>query len=312
MASIGKKILLAVDGSLHSRAMLDYVARIRAQFPGLSCCLFHVQRSLPQLLVEEAERDPGAKKQLAGIARRNQEHARQVLKESRRILEEAGMPAESIEDATQPRVLGLARDIIVRAETMRYDAIAVGRRGLTGLQQMLMGSLTAKLCEHTEIVPVWVVDGENRNDGYLVAVDGSGNSLRAVDHLAFMLTGIPSARIALLNVVPRFVDHCEIDFNAEAEPAATVLKRSNQQCLDRFAASARNHLEKAGLDPSRIEFIQIEKATGIGRTILDVARRRNFGTVVIGRRGSGGAFYHGRVCRYVMDKATRRTFWLVP
>jgi nucleotide-binding universal stress UspA family protein len=206
----------------------------------------------------------------------------------------------------------VARDIIIRAETGRFDAIVVGRRGLTGLQQLFIGSLTAKLCEHTEIVPVWVVDGECRNDGFLVAVDGSANSLRAVDHLAFMVSGVPSVPITLLHVIPRFSDHCEIDFEDTAGQAAAVLTRSDQRCLDRFAAKAVDRLKEAGLDSGSIDFKQVNRATGIGRAILEIARRQGLGTVVVGRRGSGGAFYHGRVCRYVMEKSAARTFWLVP
>lgn len=311
MAEIEKKILLAVDGSLHSRIMLDYVLRIRPYLPGLSCCLFHVQRDLPPLLVEEAEHDPKAKAQLEAISRRNADHARRVLDDGLETLQRGGIAAKAIEAVTQPRSLGVARDIIIRAETMRFDAIVVGRRGLTGLQKLFIGSLTAKLCEHTEIVPVWVVDGECRNDGFLVAVDGSANSLRAVDHLAFMVSGSPSVPITLLHVVPRFADHCEIDFEDTSGEAADVLTRSDQRCLDRFAAKAIDRLKQAGLDSGSIDFKQVNRATGIGRSILEIARRQRLGTVVLGRRGSGGAFYHGRVCRYVMEKSAERTFWLV-
>jgi nucleotide-binding universal stress UspA family protein len=312
MAEIEKRILLAVDGSFHSRIMLDYVLRIRPHLPGLKCCLFHVQRDLPPILVEEAELDPEAKAQLKKISRRNEEHASRVLGDSREMLVRGGIAADAIETITQPRSLGVARDVIIRAETMRFDAIVVGRRGLTSLQKLFIGSLTAKLCEHTEIVPVWVVDGESSNHGFLVAVDGSANSLRAVDHLAFMVTGAPSVPITLLHVVPRFADHCEIDFEDTSGEAAAVLTRSDQRCLDRFAAKAIDRLKQAGLDSGNIHFKQVSRTTGIGRAILEFARRQGLGTVVMGRRGSGGAFYHGRVCRYVMEKSAERTFWLVP
>ena len=312
MASNPKKILLAVDGSVHSRSMLDYVGHILADLPGLTCCLFHVQNRLSPMLVEEAERDPQAKAQIDLIARRNKDHAARVLDQSREVLIRHGMAPAAIETVTQPRVLGLARDILVRAETVLYDAIVVGRRGLSGVQKLFMGSLTAKLCQHTEIVPVWVVDGKRAQDGYLLAVDGSQNALRAVDHFAFMLSGSRSARVTLLHVVPRFADHCEIDFDADPRALATVLTRTDHQCLERFAEAAKSHLIQAGFDPQRIDFRQIQRTAGIGRAILDVARRQAMGTGVLGRRGSGGAFYSGRVCRHVLEKGSGRSFWLVP
>ena len=312
MAPMEKKILLAVDGSVHSRAMLNYVARIRRHLPGLTCCLFHIQSGLSPLLVEEAEHDPRVKAQLDAIAGRNEAHARRVLDDSFTHLQHNGVPLDAIEVITQPRVLGLARDIIVRAETTRYDAIVVGRRGLSGLQKLFMGSLTAKLCAHCEIIPVWVVDGDSPADGFIVAVDGSSNALRAVDHAAFMLTGNRTGRVTLLHVVPRFADHCEIDFHGDPGLAESVLARGDQRCMDRFTVAATARLQEAGLDPTRIDFKQIKRTTGIGRAILDIARRGRLGTVIIGRRGSGGAFYSGRVCRYVMEKSVQRAFWLVP
>ena len=312
MAPMEKKILLAVDGSVNSRAMLDYVARIRRHLPGLTCCLFHVQSGLSPLLVEEAEHDPRVRAQLGAIADRNETRARRVLDESLKRLLHNGVPADAIEAITQPRVLGLARDIIVRAETTRYDAIAVGRRGLSGLQKLFMGSLTAKLCAHCEIIPIWVVDGDSPADGFIVAVDGSQNALRAVDHTAFMLTGNRTARVTMLNVVSRFQDPGEIDFDGDPDLVESALARGGRRFLDRFIAVATARLQEAGLDPTRIDFKQIKRTAGIGRAILDIARRGRLGTVVIGRRGSGGAFYSGRVCRYVMEKSVQRAFWLVP
>ena len=312
MAAVPKKILLAVDGSVHSRSMLDYVAHILPHLPALTCCLLHIQSGLSPMLVEEAEHDSEAKARLSAIMRRNEAHGLRILEDSREVLQRHGMAPEAIETVTQTRVIGLARDIIVRAEAGLYDAIVVGRRGLSGLQKLFMGSLTAKLCEHSEIIPVWVVDGDRPQEGFLMAVDGSPNALRAVDHLAFMLTGSRTARVTLVHVVPRFVDHCEIDISDDAPPLETLLSLTAQQCLERFAVAAKSRLVEAGLDPDRIEFRQIKRNMGIGRAILDLARRLGLGTVVIGRRGSGGAFYSGRVCRYIMEKSSRRTFWLVP
>ena len=312
MAAVPKKILLAVDGSVHSRSMLDYVAHILPHLPALTCCLLHVQSGLSPMLVEEAERDPKTKAQLEAVVRRNEAHGRRVLDHSREVLQRHGLAFEAIETTTQPRIIGLARDIIMRAEAAPYDAIVVGRRGVSGLQKLFMGSLTAKLCEHSEIVPVWVVDGDRPQDGFLLAVDGSQNAMRALDHMAFMLTGSRTAHVTLVHVASRPVDHSEIDLNNDEEALETVLTLTGQQVLDRFVAATKSRLVQAGLDPDRIEFRQVKRNAGTGRAILDLARRRGLGTVVIGRRGSGGAFYSGRVCRYVMEKSARRTFWLVP
>jgi hypothetical protein len=37
--------------------------------------------------------------------------------------------------------------------------------------------------------------------------------VRAVEHLGFMLSGNPQAKVRFFHVVPRLKDYCEIDFN---------------------------------------------------------------------------------------------------
>ena len=49
----------------------------------------------------------------------------------------------------------------------------------------------------------------------------------------------------------------------------------------------------------------------VGKTILDEARKGNYGTVVIGRRGANGAFYMGGVSRSVLNKMSERAVWVV-
>jgi hypothetical protein len=55
----------------------------------------------------------------------------------------------------------------------RYNAIVVGSRKISRLQQVFMGSVSANLVEHSEFIPVWIVDGEVTPDKIMVAVDGS-------------------------------------------------------------------------------------------------------------------------------------------
>ena len=45
--------------------------------------------------------------------------------------------------------------------------------------------------------------------------------------------------------------------------------------------------------------------------IVDEAKKENYGTVVIGRRGASKAFFMGSVSRYVLDRFSNRALWLV-
>ena len=49
----------------------------------------------------------------------------------------------------------------------------------------------------------------------------------------------------------------------------------------------------------------------VGKAIVDEAKKGNYGTVVIGRRGVSKAFFMGSVSRYVLDRTRNRALWLV-
>ena len=59
--------------------------------------------------------------------------------------------------------------VVKDAEKGLYDAIVVGRRGLSRAQKTFMGSVSAKLTTHSRVIPVWVVDGDVRSMKILVA-----------------------------------------------------------------------------------------------------------------------------------------------
>ena len=54
-----------------------------------------------------------------------------------------------------------------------------------------------------------------------------------------------------------------------------------------------------------------KRAVNVGKAILDEAKKGNYGTVVIGRRGASKAFFMGSVSRYVLDRISNRALWLV-
>jgi len=131
---------------------------------------------------------------LKKIAVRNAEASRALLAGYREMLIRAGLAESAVELATQPRNQGLAKDILDYAQNGLFDAILVARRGISAVQQMFMGSVSAHLIENSPVIPVWLVDGNVRSTRVMAAVDGSESALRAVDLMAFMLSGNPEVR----------------------------------------------------------------------------------------------------------------------
>jgi nucleotide-binding universal stress UspA family protein len=306
-----KKILLAVDGSIHSKHAIQYAVRMSSVVRDFTCTLLHVQPAISQFLLDEARTDFKAQDKLKKVIRRNAEDAQSMLEKYKAQMVRMGIAEKRIDVVTQPRLLGLARDILQRAQEGLYDAIVVGRRGLSRVQKAFMGSVTAKLAEHSRVIPVWMVDGDVTSTRIIVAVDGSEYSLRAVDHLSFMVGENPNISVTLFHVMPRFSNYCVIDFDEKEVDIQKVISQGDKRCIDSFYTHAQKKFKEAGIQEKQIEIKVTKRAVNVGKAILDEAKKGNYGTVVIGRRGASKAFFMGSVSRYILDRISNRALWLV-
>jgi nucleotide-binding universal stress UspA family protein len=306
-----KKILLAIDGSIHSTQAVTYAVRISSVVQELTYTLFCVQPTVSQFLLDEAEIDLKARAELKWVIRKNAEFARDILEKQKTRMVGMGIDEKRIETATQQKVMGICKDILDCAQQGLYDAILVGRRGLSRIQKTFMGSTTAKLVEHSMVIPVWVVDGDVTSTKVMLAVDGSEASLRAVDHLSFMVGGNEKIKVTLFHVMPTLRDYCAINFNEKESDVGRIIARGAKRCIDHFYAHAQHRFKEAGLQEDQIELKVTRRAMDVGKAILDLARKGNYGTVVIGRSGANKAFFMGSVSKYVLDKISDRAVWVV-
>jgi nucleotide-binding universal stress UspA family protein len=306
-----KKILIAVDGSIHSRHAVQYAVRISSVVKDFNCTLLHIQPSISQFLLDEARVDFKANAEVKKVLRKNAADAQSMLAKYKARMVRMGIAEQRIDVITQPRLLGLAKDILERAQEGLYDAIVAGRRGLSRIQKAFMGSVTAKLAEHSRVVPLWMVDGDVTSTRIILAVDGSECSLRAVDHLSFMVGQNPKAAVTLFHVVPRFRSCCGIDFNEKETQIQQVIAQGDMRCIDCFYAHAKQRFREAGIQEKQIEIKVAKRAMNVGKAILDEAKRGDYGTVVIGRRGASKAFFMGSVSRCVLDRISNRALWIV-
>ena len=308
-----KKILLAVDNSSHSRSAIDYAAQMNQLIPELGFTLLHVQPPISQFLLDEAKRDAQAQIELKKIAARNAEASESLLKSLKEVMLRAGVAEASVELSAQPRHQGVAKEILDVAEKGLFDAILVGRRGIGALQKLFMGSVSAHLIENSPLIPVWMVDGNVFSTRVMAAVDGSESALRAVDHLAFMLSGNPEVKIRFLHVAPRFKDVCEVDFDAKpGDGLEALVAQGDRRCMDDFFSAALAKLSAAGIREGQIETQTATPFVSVGETILKAAREGRVGTLVMGRRGTNQSFFGGKVSYYVSQKLSDAALWLVP
>lgn len=314
-----KKILLAIDDSEHAKNAVRYAATISSAVKNLTYTLFHVQPTISQYLVDEAETSPKAKAALEKMCKKQTEQGMRILEEQKARMANLGIDGGRIELVTVPRNAGLAKDILQYAQDRYYDAIVVGRRGLSRLQEVFMGSLTRNLLEFSEIIPVWIIDREISSSTIMLAVDGSASSFRAADHLSFMVGGNPSARITLFHVTPDVKDCFDLDSDANAKTAEAdekelgeILKSGDKKCMDIFQDHARRMFAEAGLSESQVTLKAVQSQGGIGKQIMQEFKKGKYGTLVIGRRGINKSFFMGSVSDYLLNKASDCALWLVP
>ena len=307
-----KKIMLAVDDSKDSTQAVDYAVRMSSKIRSLHYVLFHIQPMISQYIQDEAKESPAARSELAKILEKNEKKAQDLLNGCKNKMVQMGIDQDRIEAFTYPRRLGVAKDIINFAEERHYDAIVIGRRGLSKMQELIMGSVTAELIEHSRMIPVWVVDGKISSSKILVAVDDSEYSLRAVDHVSFMTADNNTTHLTFYHIKPKGADMSHVEFDEkESAEMEKIIARHADKFVNEFHEKAVRKLKEAGIDEDRYEIRVAERVRNVGKAIVDKASQEDFGTIVIGRSGMNKSFFMGSVSRYVINKAMNRALWVV-
>ena len=308
-----RRILIAIDDSRYSKNALAYAVQMSRLVASLHYDLFHIQPMISGFLQEEARKDGQARKQLNRLLQANEKAAMHLVKACRDEMTGQGIPPDRIQCLTRKRNLGFAKDIIEFAQDKRYDAIVAGRRGLSRLEKLYNGSVTANILEQSRVIPVWLVNGKTAAGDILVAIDGSEACLRVIDHVGFILAKSPAARVTLLHVAGASGSRCQTGSGDDPDrDLAEIIARGEKACMDLFCGQARKQFEEAGLPAERVKLAVVKGSRKAGKAILDYAAKHKFGTIVVGRRGIDKAFFMGSVSRFLVDKVTSGALWVVP
>jgi nucleotide-binding universal stress UspA family protein len=273
----------------------------------------YVQPPISQYFIEDAKGNPKLFRELTLMRTKNQKAAEDLLETLKDRMIRRGVKADSIDLFTCTRTLGVAGDVIEKAQHGMYDAVLVSRRGLSRTQQLFMGSVSSQILCNSSQIPVWIVDGEVRSKKILVAVEGSAESLRSVDHLTFMVGGNPEVELVLFHVTPKLRDYCVVDFLEEQAPTLeSAFLENDRQCIDKFYAQAQAIFEDAGLSKKQITTKVKTTMWDTARAICDEARRGQYGTVVLGRSGIQKSFFLGNVSSRVIRSLRNCALWVTP
>ncbi len=136
-----KKILLPVDGSPHADEATEKALALAKEGKAEVIILYCMEK-VPSLIGGAAREE---------IIHEEEREAKGFLEQYRVRFAEAGIQ-------TRPRAVhgAPAEVILATSEEEKCDLIVMGTRGLGGFESLLMGSVTNKVLNHTD-VPVLVV-----------------------------------------------------------------------------------------------------------------------------------------------------------
>jgi len=307
-----KKLLIALDGSVYSSNTLHYLEQLFAHLDDIRLHLLSVVTCAPaeagsawldelellgMLSTEEQRRYAAAKKFLhnaaAGLARN-------------------GIAREQVTTEVRISSSNPAAEVLHAARKGLFDALVLGRRGVSRLEELIMGSVSSTMFEKCHDVPIWIVDGQVDSRRFLVPVDGSHFTLQAVDHLCFILKDNPYAEVTLFHSAAMFAQKQDLGMGYCEQYLPPEWCRTHHQDTDLYFLAPRQMLINSGFPPERIHRRETKKGMYPSRQIVRQALVDDFGTIVMGRRDKEivkGVF--GSVTEKVVAMSENTAVWIV-
>ncbi|HIJ54624.1 MAG TPA: universal stress protein [Deltaproteobacteria bacterium] len=149
-----KTVMICVDNSENALRAVDH-AGFMLSGTDAPVILFHTKRHLrrfvPKEVLEEAPELEELWKQAAG------EQITPVMKKANEMLLKAGLKEDQISTKIVDGSRSAANDILKAVKRYDCGTIVMGRRGLTGVKELIMGSVTRKVLEELNEKAVWIV-----------------------------------------------------------------------------------------------------------------------------------------------------------
>jgi nucleotide-binding universal stress UspA family protein len=313
---MAKHILVAIDGSEASMAAVEYLASMLGKNTRVKIDLLHILPDIAPLFLEPGE-SMAEMVQLQDFAERVQEENRRkgasMMEEAQRILIAGGLGGANIQALIREPSLGVARDILELEQEGAYDAIVLGRHGMSAVDRFLMGSVTQKVLQHAKGLPLCVVHGKIEGGKLLITVDSSANSKRVLKQAGWLLAEAGPMAVTILHVLtPLIGQEMASMWTGLTDMEATMEKRQIEDAED-MLSQAKTYLTEMDVPGFAIKTRLETRAAGVAQTILREAREGGYGSIMIGRRGISRTkrFLFGSVSNKIVQQARDTAVWVV-
>jgi nucleotide-binding universal stress UspA family protein len=301
------KILLALDGSEGALMTVKYAAAM-APFHQMKAVLFNVFGNMPEHFWDmEADSQFGqAMREMHAWEAQQRKQMEQYMALASKTLVNSGFSKQSVKVKIQNRKRGVARDILREAQE-GYEWVMTGRKGISKLQEIVLGSVALKLLEKVNFLPIMLVENPYPNNKVLIAMDGSENAMRAVEFVGSALGGY-DFQVTLVHVIRgnKGTALSHLFSTQETEEAA---KRS----IENVFTDAKAKLVDSGYSTDNIATRLITGVHSRAAAVMDEATQNDYGTIVVGRRGLSRTqeFFMGRVGNKIVNMAKNKTVWVI-
>jgi len=307
-----KKLLIAVDGSIYSANTLHYLERLFANLDDIRFHLICVITCHPSDAAKEWFDELELLNMLSNEEQKRYGAAKRYLKKAVEQLGRNGISPDYITTEVKISTTDPASKVLNIAREGYFDALVIGRRGVSKLEELILGSVSTSLLNKCHDVPIWIVDGQVDSRKFLVPVDGSHFTLQALDHLCFILQDNPYAEITLFHSTAMFAQKQDLKTGYCNRFLQDGWCDAHLEDKDLHFLAPLQMLKNIGFPSDRVHRLNTKKGMYASRQIVRQALIDDFGTIVMGRRDKEivkGVF--GSVTEKVLAMGVDTAIWIV-
>lgn len=292
-----KHFLLAVSGDRTASYNLRFIKSFFKTYDDIRVTLLYVAPRPSSW--EPAEVVTPGPQALAELEAAKKAHGNEALDKAYDWITYHALPPERVDKKIVYSTLGTVGEIIAEAQKGLYDAVVLGRRGLSWFEELIADSVSHRILWKDIDFPIWICgrpSSPTEDDdlcGVLLCVDESAPAKRVADHVGFILAGRERHKVTLFHVKPD---------NVRITPKV-------QRILDDAGAALLDN----GFHEKGIE-IKIVEGKDVAQAIVDEAHGHGYAAVACGRTANEpsamGALLPTSVTTKLLRKLTHSALWI--